>query len=542
MPPQETPAVALPPLPHARGAARLALLAGTLARLGAPALLRYARHRWQGGQALPEDAPVPRPPFLHDAAAAEVTGWFGPVPEAMRTLPALAVPTNAAFDIRRVWEQARLADLPALPPDRAEALVRSFVAANPPFRGPHWACGQEAAIRLAHLLAAAGAEPLRPGMRALVALHRDRIQATLGYAMAQDNNHATSEAAGLWIAGMVLDEAETAARGRALLERAVLRLFLPGGAFAQQSMRYQALALAMPAFAQRMAAARGRPGLSAAALARLRQGAGWLGRIAGPRGAAWRVGHDDGSRLFATDEAGILDLAEAAFGPRPDAGGPAWLDAEGGFAGLAEGRLRAFLRLPVQKFRPAQADALHLELWLGETCLLGDAGTALYNFNADPAAPDLARTAAHNTIAFDDDDQMPRLGRFLYAAWLRPGELAAAPGRMLGAYRDWKGRCHRREVRLSAAGLAVEDRFDGRFAQATARFRLPEAPWRIEGASLLGGPLAIAVAGAARLRLVRLPFAPAYGRWTTTPALEAIADRPGRLGFAITVAEARGKA
>lgn len=540
MPPQETPVISLPPLPHARGLARLALLPGTLARLGPVALARYARHRLRRKQALPEDAPVPEPPFLHgDAAPDPGIDWHGAAPA---DVPALAVPNAGGFDIRLLWERGRLAGLKTLPPAEAEALVQSFVAGNPPFRGPHWACGQEAAIRLAHLLEAAGAAKLRPGMRALVALHRDRIAATLDYAMAQDNNHATSEAAGLWLAGMALEEAATAAQGLALLERAVARLFLPGGAFAQQSMRYQALALGMPACAQAAAIARGRPGLSDAARARLREGAAWLARIAGPGGAAWRVGPDDGSRLFGTDMAGILRLAEAAFGPAPGPAEPFWLDAEGGFAGLADGRLRAYLRLPVQKFRPGQADALHLELWHGETCLLGDAGTSLYNFNADPTAPDLARTAAHNTIAFDDDDQMPRLGRFLYAAWLRPAELGAGPGRMLGAYRDSKGRFHRREVRLCGAGLRVEDRFDGRFARATARFRLPEAPWRIEGATLLGGPLAIAAEGAARLRLVRLPFAPRYGEWTTTPALEAIAEAPGRLAFAITVAEPRGKA
>lgn len=552
LPPQDSlPLVDLRPLPLATGLARLRLLPGTLARLGPVALARYARHRLRGAGALPADAPLPEPPFLHPASSGGGSvDWFGPVPEALRGVGASGVPTAGTFDIRLVWEAGRLVDLPLLAardPAAAEAMVRSFVRENPPFRGPHWACGQEASIRLAHLLAAHRAigGAMLPGLRALVGAHRERILATLDYAMAQDNNHATSEAAGLWLAGMALADEAAERRGRALLERAVARLFLAGGAFSQQAMRYQLVALEMPAFALEEARRRGRPVLSAEALARLREGAGWLCRITHPScGHAWRLGPDDGSRFFGAprdDLRPALGRALAAFGPwpghdAPRGGARAWLDEEGGVAGLEMGSVRAFLRLPVHRFRPGQADALHLEFWDREDCLLTDGGSALYNASADPDAPDLARTAAHNTISFDGDDQMPRLSRFLYGAWLRPTELAAEPGRMLGAYRDWKGRWHRREARLGDAGLTIEDRFGGPFTRATARFRLAAGDWRLDGARLLGAGLAIAAEGASRLRLVRLPFAPTYGRWTTTPALEATADRPGRLLFTITVA------
>lgn len=549
MKPQDSPTpVALPPLPAARGLRRLWLLPGTLARLGLPALARYARHRLTRTAALPADLPAPVPPFLHaEAQGGPAPDWFGPLPAPMRALPALAVPTAGPFDIRQVWEAGRLVDLPAVAardPAAAESVLRDFLRANPPFRGPHWACGQEAAIRLVHLLAAREAigAAMLPGLAGLVALHCRRIAATLDYAMAQDNNHAVSEAAGLWVAGMALGDAAGAARGRALLERAVLRLFAPSGAFSQQSMRYHVVALEMAAFAVRTARAQQLGGLSPAARDRLAAGVGWLARISDPAsGRGWRVGPDDSSRFLAAppdDVRPALARAHAAFGAsqRPADSGTAgaWLDPDGGFAALQLGSLRAYMRLPVHRFRPGQADALHLELWQGSGCLLGDAGTALYNFTADPTAPDLARTAAHNTIAFDDDDQMPRLSRFLYGAWLRPAELGAEPGRMWAAYRDWKGRLHRREVRLCAAGVLVEDRFDGPFARAVARFRLPAAPWTVRRGAATGGPFRLTVRGAEGCRLVLLPCAPCYGSWTTTPALEAWASRPGSLAAEIT--------
>jgi len=320
-------------------------------------------------------------------------------------------------------------------------------------------------------------------------------------------------------------------------------------------MRYQLVALEMPALAQAEATRLGLPGLPADALARLREGAGWLARITHPsRGHAWRLGPDDGSRFFGAPQDDLrpaLDRAASAFGAWPARDAPrgdarAWLDDQGGIAGLEMGSVRAFLRLPVHRFRPGQADALHLELWDGQDCLLTDAGSALYNANADPDAPDLARTAAHNTIAFDGDEQMPRLSRFLYGAWLRPLDLGAFALVMSGAYRDWKGRSHGRSVHMYAGGVVVTDRFAGNFRQAVQRWRLPDADWRIENATLIGGPFEIEVRGARHLSLVRLASAGRYGTWAGTPALDAIADRPGQMETTIRLwkrlAPAPGKA
>lgn len=510
---------ALSPLPMLRGHDRLRLLPGTLWRLGPRALLAYARHRL--GQDAAREALADR-----GGAVDAASPWFDGVPPEHRARHALEVPTGADFDVREVWERGRLADDAA---SRAE----NFLRANPPFRGPHWACGQETAIRLAHLLEADAAPP------PVVTAHRDRILATLDYAIAQDNNHAISEAAGLWAAGLALDDAATAARGRALLADAVLRLFAPSGGFAQYSLRYHALALEMAGFAVRRARALGAADLPGQALARLAAGTAWLARLVdSDTGAAWRVGHDDSSALFGSrpdDLRPVLARAAATFGAPP--GMPAyWLDEAGGFAGLQDGAVRLFMRMPVHRFRPSQADALHLDLWHGSLNLLRDAGTATYNFRAHPDAPDLSRTAAHNTIAFDDDDQMPKLSRFLYAAWLAPRAMEASPGRLRGAYRDWRGRTHDRQVEHAGNQVLVRDEFAGAFRRAVLRWRLAEGDWRLEGTTLVGPGMRLRIDGAAGLHLARLPFAPRYGEWTSTPALEAWADRPGTLVSAITLA------
>ena len=76
---------------------------------------------------------------------------------------------------------------------------------NPPNTGPNWMCGQETSIRLINALLAlriAGLEKnVGPGLSIFVEAHCRRVDLTSLYGVAQDNNHATSEAAGLlWVA------------------------------------------------------------------------------------------------------------------------------------------------------------------------------------------------------------------------------------------------------------------------------------------------------------------------------------------------------
>ena len=65
------------------------------------------------------------------------------------------------------------------------------------------------------------------------------------------------------------------------------------------------------------------------------------------------------------------------------------------------------------RFRPSQADAMHVDLWVKDQNLLSDAGT--YSYNTDARwLKYFPGTQSHNTVQFDDRDQMPRLGRFLF--------------------------------------------------------------------------------------------------------------------------------
>ncbi len=338
-----------------------------------------------------------------------------------------------------------------------------------------------------------------PGARALLALHGRRIVATPAYALAQDNNHTVSEAAGLLACGLLLGEGRWAAEGAGRLEAALLRLVSPDGAFAQLSTSYHRLLLDVLAVVVWLARRLDGPSLGAKALARAGAATRSLHRLADPTtGATPRLGHQDGSafadlalagpedarpsleraaRLFCGASAGLaeepgcawLGLAAGAGLPAPPA---AW--AGEGLRGWHAAGARAFLRTGPLRFRPGQADLLHLDLWDGPRALLRDGGTGAYN--PPPGAAwwhaHFTGTAAHNTIAFDGEDQMPRLSRFLFARWPATGTLPEG-----GWLRDWRGRRHERRVRPEGRRWVVEDRIAGPFREAVLRWRLAPGEW-----------------------------------------------------------------
>src|SRR5262249_48685338 len=114
---------------------------------------------------------------------------------------------------------------------------------------------------------------------------------------------------------------------------------------------------------------------------------------------------------------------------------------DGGYVVLRNSKgVIVMIRTPKANFRPPHADALHIDLWSRGHNLLKDGGT--YTYADDDVASALASVSGHNTLQFDDHDQMPRLGRFLYGQWIRvtethPSFAIAEKGQTwAGAYTD----------------------------------------------------------------------------------------------------------
>ena len=416
--------------------------------------------------------------FLADTAwrlgpRAVALGLWGKGPGAWRAgriLGAAPFDPLAGGDIRPLWEAHRWAGLPAEP----EAFCTGWMAAHPPFAGPLWACGQEAALRALQLALVLPA-PLPEWAVPVLSAHARRIAANPAYAMAQDNNHPLSEAAGLLACGMLLGRPAMARLGAARLERHAARLIAADGGFAQPSPAYHRLMLEVLVAAEILRRRWSGPAASPRLLARAAAATLWLRRLACPQtGARPRIGHQDGAAFFATSEDARpgLEMAEALFGATPPEA--AWRSM--GFRGWSAAGARAVLRTGPLRFRPAHADLLHLDLWDGPLNLLRDGGTGAYN-----PAPENAwwldyfwSVRAHNTVQFDDDEPMLRVSRFLHAQWPATGGDARADW-----LRDARGRRHSRAVRAEGRAWRVCDWLAGRYAQATLRWRLAPMAWRL---------------------------------------------------------------
>lgn len=492
----------------------------------------------------------------------------------------------AVGDIKAIWEasrldwaiafaqQARCGSEPAL--HRLNAWLTDWCARNPGYKGANWKCGQETSIRVMHLaMAAMILGQARSTERCLldaVALHLARIEPTVGYAKAQDNNHGTSEAAGLYIGGSWLEAngmpagRRWKALGLRLLEGRVARLIGTDGSFSQYSTNYHRVLLDTLSMTETWRRHLGLPAMSSRFRQRAALASEWLRTMVDPgTGDVPITGANDGARLLPLTDTGYRDyrpsvqLAAALFQGRrawaaqgswdlplawlgieddlpvsPPAGSQAFDD--GGFAVLRKGGAMALLRYPRFRFRPSQADALHVDLWKDGRNLLGDAGTFGYN----APAKDLAYfpgTAAHNTVAFDERDQMPRLGRFLFGRWLETIGFEFAQGRdgaamAAAGYRDHAGATHRRRVRLTEDAVRVEDEIGGFRERAVLRWRLSTGEWKVCEGGVTDGRHTLSVSTSMPVHSLRVTEGMQslhYLQKETVPVLEVEVRQPGTI-------------
>jgi hypothetical protein len=440
-------------------------------------------------------------------------------------------------DIKLIWELSRMDWVLAMAQrvrqrelgavQRLNGWLADWCENNPPYLGPNWKCGQEASIRVIHLASAAlilgQTKDALPGIRELVALHLQRIAPTVQYAMAQDNNHGTSEAAALFVGGSwlaVLGDSrgdQWAGTGRKLLENRASRLIGEQGTFSQYSLNYHRMMLDTFCAAESWRRHLGLPAFSLLWQAKARVATQWLYTLIDPNtGDGPNVGANDGARLMQLADTSYRDyrpsvqLAMVLFAdqrayatqgpwnhalewlgvelPRSIAHAPGSMQADdGGFMVMRHGEAMVLLRYPRFVFRPSQADALHVDLWVNGRALLRDAGT--FSYNTERQWQDyFGGVAGHNTVQFDRREQMPRLSRFLLGDWLRTEDFEPmdthSQWKDAGAgYRDTKGAIHHRRVRIEDKLLRVRDQVRGFADCAVMRWRLIPSAWQLEECS-----------------------------------------------------------
>lgn len=375
-------------------------------------------------------------------------------------------------DIKLVWEPNRFtlawhlarAYRRSGDPRWAEAFWAMFdawIEQNPPQLTVAWGCGQETAFRLMAMLTGAFAtlDSKHATPARLHALTRFawqagyRIEANINYARAQENNHALSEALGLWTVGLLFDEFPRAARwkahGRRVLAAECKRQTYDDGSFVQHSVTYHRVMLDDLIWCIRLGQINRDPMLDIV-LDRFRRAVDWYGQMIDPiSGRAPNYGSNDGANVLPLTCGDYLDhrptLQAAhiiAYGKPAMEAGPwnekalwlcdreslgtehqpiqretSWSAPIGGYHILRGPNSWLMTRCGRYKDRPHQCDMLHVDLWYMGVNVLRDAGSFMY-YHEDPRWQHYFHsTAAHNTIQIDGVDQMTKGPRFLWFHW-----------------------------------------------------------------------------------------------------------------------------
>lgn len=604
---------------------KLLIKAGTALCLGTPNLARVAFYKIGLKSGLNPvrrlDAALPVGPFfnkparLADEQAAPRAGWFRqseafgagvselddtpplwsasclsgkPIAGADRNWWKIPDFDPAVGDIKTVWEFSRFDWVLACAQHAAKgnesALQRlndwlaDWLQSSPPYKGPNWKCGQEASIRVMHLAMAGKllgqVKSSATGLLDLLEVHLQRVAPTVLYAMAQDNNHGTSEAAALFIGGSWLEANGRAAgrrftrSGRKWLENRARRLIEKDGSFSQYSLNYHRVMLdtfCMVELWRRELALRA---FSQVFYARAAAASEWLRHMTqSVNGDGPNLGANDGARLLPLTDtdyrdyrpsiqlASVLFHSARAFPEEGDWNQPVyWLGLRlpegllpalrsaqfdnGGYVVLRQQPAMVLLRYPRFRFRPSQADVLHLDFWLSGENWLRDAGS--FSYNTEQRWLDyFPGTAAHNTVQSDDRDQMPRLSRFLFGAWLKarnvqPLTLSEQEQSCGAGYSDWQGAEHFRRVVLSEQTLRIVDQVSGFASKAVLRWRLKPGEWTIDvdAQRIQLDEFSLAVTTTVpvkRFELVEGWESRYYLQKTPLPVLEIEIDQPGEL-------------
>ncbi|MFC1664138.1 alginate lyase family protein [Pseudomonadota bacterium] len=467
-------------------------------------------------------------------------------------------------DIKTIWELSRfswasqLARHAVLEGDKNDIdllniWLNNWIEHNPTNTGLNWMSAQEAAIRVFNITIAAYildslTKPQEHLIR-FVCEHANRLATDIRYGIAQDNNHGTSEACALFIVGVWLSNIPCGKKrrnnarkweqlGRHWLENRVLKLIEIDGSFSQRSINYHRFMLDILSLVELVRKKFDANYFSTGFQSRVCTATEWLYNMVDPKtGLAPNFGANDGTLLLRLNGCSYRDfrpciqLASALYYKKCRYPAGAWDEAldwfgiekqpaldhskrsavefnNGGYVTLKGSNSWALIHSPRYRFRPNHADALHFDLWINGMNILCDSGSYSYN-NLDASHLYFPSTEAHNTVQFDDGDQMPRLGHFLYACWksvvvLEPLSVQDNYCSWAGHYRDYKGHLHDRKIVVCDDFWEIDDKVSNFSNQAVLRWHLSDCDWRLINNTCVSQDLTITIDGDVEQDNIRL--------------------------------------
>jgi len=220
---------------------------------------------------------------------------------------------------------------------------------------------------------------------------------------------------------------------------------------------------------------------------------------------------------------------------------------EGGYVYLNKNDARLYMRYPRFRFRPGQCDVFHIDFWLKERNILRDAGS--YSYNTERRWLDyFSGTKSHNTVQFDNCEQMPRLSRFLLGDWLKIKGYTGLYDKndmtcFRGGYQGGNGFEHYREVCLSKLELKVVDDVSGFKDNAVMRWRLAPDNYEIYGNSVIADEFEMIVCANVEIKRIEIVEgweSRYYMKKTVLPVLEVEVTDPARIVTTLKWSQAQG--
>jgi hypothetical protein len=377
---------------------------------------------------------------------------------------------SSAGDIKFVWERARFcwaytllrADR-IIGTDSARFLfesILSFIESTPDNCGPHWRCGQEISLRVLNwitiiftfrqrlntLLSDSEFESIIKSIRSQIRhVYRNRRFARI----AVRNNHAISEALGLYVTGSMFpwfsESKKWKMDGKHTLETEGLYQIYPDGSYIQHSFNYQRIVLQQYSFALSLARVLNDT-FSPILKKRLEIMLNFmLSMQDNESGFLPNYGANDGALFFPAGRGVYRDFRpqmnalHVALQGKHVYNAGYWYDEAVWFCGQVTGELlyknnelagfedggyytlrnkSTFVMSRCASFRnrPSQADQFHIDIWHKGKNIFRDCGSFTYVMS-DPLFPYFSGTASHNTVQVSNCDQMERGPRFIWYNW-----------------------------------------------------------------------------------------------------------------------------
>jgi len=377
-------------------------------------------------------------------------------------------------DIKFIWEPSRFAWSYLL--SRAYAVTRDekytqkfwelfehWLDFNQPNTGPNYYCGQECSLRLMALVFAyftfhespVSTDDRKIKLLKAVAVHAERIDKNIQYAVSTRTNHSLTESTGLYTAGLLFPEFKKARRwrrrGKRILVRETLKQIFKDGSYIQHSMNYHRLMLQTLLWAIRLGELNNNA-FPTVFSERVKKAVLFLYQMQDPAtGRVPNYGSNDGALIFPLNTCDYLDYRPVIqslyylfyrkklykhgpwdedmlwfFGEETSNASPAAIKQgtsefkAGGYFTLRGENSWGMIRCHSYQTRPGQFDALHLDIWYQGRNIIRDSGSYMYNCEP-PWKHYFSGTAAHNTVTVDGENQMTRGERFILYDWLQAG-------------------------------------------------------------------------------------------------------------------------